>query len=126
MSTGTSAGTGKFHFAVTGNRAESIADHLGLVVIVVVIAAEVVVCGFVSAAEAIAVVVADLVRDRRLPELPSPVHVGGTMVFKVVTAGFDAVVETLPSDILEFGRRRIPVVIVIPILNQDKPWIGLG
>ena len=85
-------------------------------------------CRVVAAAEAFAVRIAIVSANRRMAESPCFFHIRGTVVFEVSTAGLDAILESLPLNIAELLRRRIPAaaIIVWVVLTVSLLRVVLG
>jgi hypothetical protein len=81
----------------------------------------------ITAAETVAVVVANGWGNRGMAEFISPFHIQFTMTFKVVAGGFDAIVEALALNVPELLGRCIPaaaimvrVVLRCPVLGHEQ------
>ncbi len=104
----------------------------GLVAVVIVVAivafAEVGKGRIVAAAEAVAIIVAVVSRNRGTAVFHSVFHVRVMVILKVVTGRFDATVEALALNIAELLGRRIPAsaimvgMLPVPVLR----WWSLG
>ena len=67
----------------------------------------------VTAAEAFAILIAILWANRGMAECPCSFRSWGTVIFKVGPAGLDAIVKSLPLNIAELLRRRIPAAAIV-------------
>lgn len=67
----------------------------------------------VAAAEALAVFVVCVPRNRRIAEFVSSLRVRGTLILEVAAGGFDAIVEALALNLPELLWRRIPAATIM-------------
>jgi hypothetical protein len=70
-------------------------------------------CRIVAVAEAFAVFVTGGLGDRGMAESICSFDIWGTVILKVGPAGLDAIVESLPLNIAELLRRRIPAAAIV-------------